>query len=382
MRLKKDTRILKVPVQALGWAPEHRPKLAELAETVHYLRKHTYGLIKFIFLNEMSEDPEFNLSYYTSQPFYKHAFLLANGKTSKPVKSKDQPTTYESHELINKHLQQYILLSGLVQPRALYMGNQAAYVAIKIDTAYKVMIKTTLGNRLRGTVNALCNTRNRSSAIRADMSKRKPKPTEEQIKQAIRDQVTRPAAIVKEQINRGAIEQDELDEKTYAMVQGLEAVLCGVKGMVPKDTGLWYDIKVDPLKYAHLFFRICQFAEEHTKLKYRCFPLCTSWVPAHVHIDLATLANWFLGGIKRGQPLTPALWDSVIDTNCRAITSIQGGRTFWGSILTDGVSACVLKQADSNSAGKEQVDDDDNNELCDDQNDDDELLGIEPASTT
>ncbi|KAJ1887367.1 hypothetical protein LPJ81_006528, partial [Coemansia sp. IMI 209127] len=137
--------------------------------------------------------------------------------TSKPVKSKDQPTTYESHELINKHLQQYIHLSGLVQPRALYMSNQAAYVAIKIDTAYKVMIKTTLGNRLRGTVNALCNIRNHSSAIRADMSKRKPKPTEEQIKQAIRDQVTGPAAIVKEQINRGAIERDELDEKTYAM---------------------------------------------------------------------------------------------------------------------------------------------------------------------
>ncbi|KAJ1884361.1 hypothetical protein LPJ81_007102, partial [Coemansia sp. IMI 209127] len=106
----------------------------------------------------------------------------------KPVQSKHVPTTYESHELINKHLQQYILLSGLVQPRALYMSSQAEYVAIKIDTAYKVMIKTTLGNRLRGTINALCNTCNRSAAIRADMSKRKPKPTEEQIKQAIRDQ--------------------------------------------------------------------------------------------------------------------------------------------------------------------------------------------------
>ncbi|KAJ1662191.1 hypothetical protein EV178_006080, partial [Coemansia sp. RSA 1646] len=53
---------------------------------------------------------------------------------------------------------------------------------------------------------------------------------------------------------------------------------------------------------------------------------------------------WFLGGIKKGQKLTNDLGGEVLDINCRAIKSKQGGKVFEGLVQTDGVSISIFKK--------------------------------------
>ncbi|KAJ1772337.1 hypothetical protein IW140_000171 [Coemansia sp. RSA 1813] len=280
-------------------------------------------------------------------------------------RKKDVPDSSKSRALIGKYLKNYIDVSGLVQPKASYMGQPAKYEAQKMLTVYNSSVKNHLGNRIRSAVNILCRTKIRAKAIRAELG-HKDRP-EDEICQAIEDRVLGPARKVKDQVKYGNIVPDGLDDETYNLVKELQPVLVAYKNITLHEKGLFYDIKCDPTKHIKTFFLLSTFLKSITKQHgFQCFPLRTQWVPCHVHIDKKILYEWFLGAPKNLK-LTVDLWNQVIDMKCRAITRMQGGKTFQGSIQTDGVSVSIIKKFPNDDSDDYSIDSDDD----DYDNDDD-----------
>ncbi|KAJ1800167.1 hypothetical protein LPJ59_001296, partial [Coemansia sp. RSA 2399] len=145
-------------------------------------------------------------------------------------------------------------------------------------------------------------------------------------------------------ITRGKLVEEDMDADIFEQVKGLQDVLLIYEGMYLNEKGLYYDIKCRPLAHARTFFLLAKFLQHKQLKSFQCFPIRTQWVPCHVHIDKKILSQWFLQVRTDNGKYTNKLWDDVIDTNCRAVKSILGGKKFSGSIETDGVLICIFKK--------------------------------------
>ncbi|KAJ1663723.1 hypothetical protein EV178_004763 [Coemansia sp. RSA 1646] len=282
MARSDEVCVVKVPLQAVSWRRKYQPPLRKLVKTTNYNTRHSYNLSRWIFINELHEDIDFKLDRYACVPFFREVILKVNGE------------------------------------------------------------KTSLGNRLRGAVNMLCRSKTEALAKRIEL--KAAGASADTIRDTLRAEVWGPADKAKKCVERGKIIEAELDAHIYERIKDLQSVLYIYENDTPSEKDLYYDIKCDPVKHIKTFFLLARFFQKNKPRSFQCTPLRTQWIPCHVHIDKVILCQWFLGGIKKGQKLTNDLWGEVLDINCQAIKSKQGGKVFEGSVQTDGVSISIFKK--------------------------------------
>lgn len=131
---------------------------------------HTFALIKFIFISELTKSEAFDIKKYAEKDFYMQVFssLLYNTRNLPPTKS---TKTKEFKALIKKYVNEYCELCGYIYtPIELKFSQQ---ISAYEDTAYKNGIILQFRNKLRMSINLLTRQKERTAARRKALKKQK-----------------------------------------------------------------------------------------------------------------------------------------------------------------------------------------------------------------
>lgn len=80
---------VKSSITGIGWKPQYVPLLRTLVSTVHTIVTHTFAFLKYIFIQELENDPGFALEDFANVDFYREVFLslLQSYKPTRQTKS-------------------------------------------------------------------------------------------------------------------------------------------------------------------------------------------------------------------------------------------------------------------------------------------------------
>ncbi|KAJ2642867.1 hypothetical protein GGH99_008653, partial [Coemansia sp. RSA 1285] len=116
----------------------------------------------------------------------------------------------------------------------------------------------------------------------------------------------------------------------------------GKAGKAKKDAfakeDIYYDAKANPRRHIKAFYLICQLLEEKGAKSMQCFPLRTSWIYSHMHVDAIVLRQQV---IKNGPSDCPDPWGKVVDLTACPFKS-RSEHSFAYSADTDGVAISLL----------------------------------------
>ncbi|KAJ2088781.1 hypothetical protein IW138_003955 [Coemansia sp. RSA 986] len=143
------------------------------------------------------------------------------------------------------------------------------------------------------------------------------------IRDTLRAEVRGPADKANKCVEHGKIVEAELDAHIYEQVKDLQPVFYIYENDAPSKKDLYYDIKCDPIKHIKTLVVLARFFQKNKFRSFQCMSLCTQWIPCHLTNDLS---------------------GEVLDINCQAIKSKQGGKMFEDSVQTDGVSISIFKK--------------------------------------
>jgi hypothetical protein len=319
---------------------------------VNTITTHTYAFIKYIFLGEMKNNDDFELSTFINKPFFMEVFLsLVDRQIRDGVKSGSGMSTLKTvtrsyRDLIAKHKEQYIQYSAYVPQKLTHAQQSADYECTKIHTAYLNNIKARFGDRFRQVMNLICNKKKKSEEIQQKM--KAARHADEAIKELIKNSVTIPCANVKRAVARKELPKDGFLKKNEKSL--VESILT----TYPSDysflqSSIYYDVKANPLQHMKAFFKLGQLLKTLTLDKqtgkhksFVVFPLRTSFVPAYITVD-TMIMNYHILGSKSFKEEKSAIWQKILNMKYRALKK-QNALIFQGMILTDGVGATILKQ--------------------------------------
>ena len=138
------------------------------------------------------------------------------------------------------------------------------------------------------------------------------------------------------------VKQTETKSDSEWIVEHKKIVLPN-KSTFEKDS-IYYDVQCSPLDY--LFPMICMMKaiEESTKENkprlLNVFPLRQTLIPSHIRIDTTTLAHLSGRNLQVKGADKHKIWHEFFDTTKRSFK--KKGYIFNNSILTDGISCCLL----------------------------------------
>ncbi|KAJ2713075.1 hypothetical protein H4R19_002432 [Coemansia spiralis] len=324
-----STEVVKVPLVSVLRDTAFLGPIRAHVEKVHQLTTHAYQLARYILLREMPR-ANFDATKYVDKTFFKEAFMCLMARVEGTVKE----STLERRKLVKKHIEAYMALAK-IEPVPFPNGSGSAdYEAERMYTAYCNNVSQHLGDYLRAAVNRLLMTKFRSDQLRQDMKARRCQPAE--IREAVWQQIMLPAKQAKQAVFRRQFCLGQLDVDTRQRLQPLAAVFAAYPAAYEfVDDDIEADSHKHPeqhfrafLELAKLFQSIDSRAAPHngghvmpgkhgqmapaddgqqapTKhaegAKGKCgrvfqvFPLRTSWVPAHAHINIPILCTQILG---------------------------------------------------------------------------------------
>ncbi|KAJ2370948.1 hypothetical protein IW150_004825, partial [Coemansia sp. RSA 2607] len=180
------------------------------------------------------------------------------------------------------------------------------------------------------------------------------------IRENIYREITNPAKLAKQGIMRGShLTNSTIDDGTRNQLSSLNEFFeaypakCYAKGAKHMWDNLIIDIEVDsqlhPKNYLCAFYKLVQLMGKKGMQLPQVFPLRTSWVPAHTHVDTKILCTEILDiSYKSTLPFKHA-WSQVIDDNHPGFrqydsSADKNGHYFWGSVDTDGISISIIKK--------------------------------------
>ncbi|KAJ2378719.1 hypothetical protein IW150_000626 [Coemansia sp. RSA 2607] len=187
------------------------------------------------------------------------------------------------------------------------------------------------------------------------------------IRKNIYREITNPAKLAKQGILRGShLTNSTIDDGTRNQLSSLNEVFeaypakCYAKGAKHTWDNLIIDIEVDsqlhPKNHLCAFYKLVQLMGKKGMRLPQVFPLRTSWVPAHTHVDTRILCTEILDiSYTSTLPLKHA-WSQVIDDNHPGFrqhdsSADKDGHYFWGSVETDGVSISIIKKTPAEKQG-------------------------------
>ena len=335
---------VKSSVNGIGWKHAYRSRLLDLVSNVNTLVTHTYAFLKYIFTNELDKNNTFNLSLYTNTDFFREVFLSLT-ENYKTHKSKTNKTLQSYKDLLLKHRLNYLILSKHRLVKLTYSHQIASYEVVKIDTAYMNGVKTQFGNKLRMLINILLKKKERITKLEAEMKAKKCTPLE--IKTAIQT-ITKQCTKIKLDISSRNIESLKksafLDEEAINIITDLFSTYDSK--YVFKKNSIYYDVKCDPLKHMKAFYKLSFYCEKLKNKPFNCFPIRTTFIPAHMTIDTLILNTQILKNPVITHLDKENIWGAVVNLQSVAFKK-QGpaqDMVFQGIISSDGVSVSILKQ--------------------------------------
>ncbi|KAJ2715082.1 hypothetical protein H4R19_001397 [Coemansia spiralis] len=398
--------VVKVPLVSVLRDTAFLGPIRAHVEKVHQLKTHAYQLARYILLREMPW-ANFDAAKYVDKTFFYEAFMCLTARVTKTTK-KPNKSTAEKRKLVKKHIKAYMALAKIEPVPFLYGGQSANYEAERMYTAYCNNVSLHLGDYLRAAVNRLLMTKCRSNQLRKDMKARHCQPAE--IREAVWQQVTLPAKQAKQAVFRCQFRLGQLDVGTRQRLQPLAAVFAAYPAAYEfVDDDIEADSQKHPERHFCAFYELAKLFQsvdgraapcngghvmpgkrgqmapaddgqqaptkhvEGAKGKrgrvFQAFPLRTSWVPAHTHIDIPILCTQILGcarpGNKSSDENKPSdedrlsaarewvveTWGRVVHLNNRAFKPASNAapelrRHFWGAVDMDGMSLSIIKKTD------------------------------------
>lgn len=326
-----------------------------MAETVNDITTHTYSFLKYIFIKEVKDDRNFELSSFLNKSFFIEVFLslverqVRDGVRSGSGNSSIKETTTTYRNLILKHKEKYCRYSGYVPPKLTHAKQNADYECTKINTAYINNIKAHFGDRLKQVVNIICGKQNKIRELEEKM--KAARYTAEAIKGLIKNTVITPCANVKISVSKKQVPSDNfLGEKEKAFIRRI--LFSYPQDYTFMKDSIYYDVKVNPLNHYKAFIQLEEIIEElsYDKEKQTCksfvvYPLRTSFIPAHVTMD-TTIMNYHILGAKTYKEEKSSIWPKIMNMDYKALKKQKTDKSlcFHGMIQTDGVTVSVLKQ--------------------------------------
>lgn len=227
--------------------------------------------------------------------------------------------------------------------------QSADYECTKILTAYLNNIKAHFGDRLRQVLNLICQKDKKSKEVQDKM--KAARYDKEAIKGVIRNSVTIPCANAKTSVARKQLPEGSfLDEDQKSLVASILATY--PESYTFLNSSIYYDVKANPLNHMKAFYRLDQIlqsltldTEKNTCKSFIVFPLRTSFIPAYITVD-TLIMNYHILGFKSFKEEKSVIWDKVLNMKYKALKKQGADKSlcFQGMILTDGVTATVLKQ--------------------------------------
>ncbi|KAI9502950.1 hypothetical protein BX070DRAFT_192307 [Coemansia spiralis] len=226
---------------------------------------------------------------------------------------------------------------GPITLRAL--GRVAGYEATKIKTAYINNVKMGLGQHFRRAVNMLLNTREEKKALCDEMAGR----LENEFRRECEARIWLLARQFKEAICHHHPDLSNLGPKARSTVEELQLILSAYPDAYEfAEDSIYYDAKSSPQWHLKAFFELIKFFERRAMKSFQCFPLRTSWVPAHMQIDTRILRRHILRSEHKPKDSDKTSWSKVLDLGCKAVRP-QKSKRFWGAIQTDVVSVSIIR---------------------------------------
>ncbi|KAJ2802197.1 hypothetical protein H4R21_002510 [Coemansia helicoidea] len=329
---------IKVPLSVVWHAIQLLPALNVLVHKAHYVTTHAYTMAAWIFINEIHDDDTFDPEPFITLTFFKEVWLALTTRKRRGNVKKD---TKDARTLIDKYLDVY-LASADIRPVVFNNPSQTGmYEAKRMLTAYTNHVKMRFGDYLRYAINLLLDTKARTAAIKRRMAD----ASKTAIRQACNEQVWQPARRAKEAIARRNPDLAALDGDTAASL----APLCDVLEAYPLEHMFDLDDRfIDAINYpaSHVkaLFKLALVLEKVKAKKHiQCFPLRTSWVPCHVHVDNEVLCTQVLNVPYDKSKSFDHYWSQVLDLD-GGVCQERQGKLFWGAVRTDGVSVSVVKK--------------------------------------
>ncbi|KAJ2356599.1 hypothetical protein IWW50_002702 [Coemansia erecta] len=220
-------------------------------------------------------------------------------------------------------------------------------------TAYYVGVKNQFGNMLRHVVNSLLDKPWHIKEIRARMHDQ----TEAEIQNACTREVWAPDHQLKEALVFLHEDKVMTTDRTVTACVYLQQFFDAYNAEFElHEDGLYTDVKANPARHYYTYYVLARILESHDLPTFQAFPLQGSWIPGYITVD-AMVAKRTILGIKGSNPKTGefySVWQNIVNLRHKAFRS-RNGYHFWGTIFTDGVTACIVKSKSHNRRGRQKV---------------------------
>ncbi|KAH8552695.1 hypothetical protein BGW37DRAFT_550972, partial [Umbelopsis sp. PMI_123] len=109
-RAPQSRMALKCSLSSIEWKPQYAEALNNLFIKVNQLTIHTYMLSRFLFVRELSDDPNFNLLEYVTKDFFVEVFLSLTTRVRNDLRCSTQTLYYR--RLIDTGINYYFMILG------------------------------------------------------------------------------------------------------------------------------------------------------------------------------------------------------------------------------------------------------------------------------
>ncbi|KAJ2709493.1 hypothetical protein H4R19_004221 [Coemansia spiralis] len=341
MEEPNETEVVKVPLAMVWQGPQLLPALDVLVHKTNFVTTHAYALLAWIFINEIQDNPTFNPAPYITCHFFDEVWL---GLTMRKRYDNVKGVTLKRRILIDKYLAKYMAAAN-IKPVTFRSPKQvASYEARCMVTAYKNHVGMRFKGYFQFAINILLDTKDRAKALKEKMSGQ----SKTAIRKACEDEIWAPARQAKEEIEHRKPDIAGLGEDIAERLEPLRKVLDAYGPTYKFDfDDRFYDASKCPAHHVKALFQLALVLEEIGAKKHiQCFPLRTTWVPCHVHIDTQILCTEVLDVAYNDKKPFEIYWEQALELKgdvCRE----RRGKHFWGTIQTDGVSVSVIKKTEA-----------------------------------
>lgn len=343
MELPLEITVAKSSIAGIGWKSQYVQRLMTLVANVHTLVSHTFAFLKFIFLHELEDEPEFPSEDFVNEGFFTEVFLSLL-KSYKPDKQKASTKSMAYKDLIHTYRDQYFQCCSYEPIDMKYAYQIASYETAKILTAYLNGIKLQSGNKTRMFLNLLLKKKERIKIMESNMKKNG--QSKEDIVTAVKT-IIESANKVKQVISSRNIEDIPKEFLSPVSLDMIRNLFGSYSSDYQFSKGsIYYDSKVSPLKHTKAYYRLSKMFEVLQDKTFNRFPLRRGFIPCYMTIDTHILNTHILNNSVISHLDKEVVWGSVLNITAKAMRSHGEAKdvSFRGMIYTDGIGVSVLKQ--------------------------------------
>ncbi|KAJ2228097.1 hypothetical protein IWW45_006747 [Coemansia sp. RSA 485] len=239
-----------------------------------------------------------------------------------------QDTTKLWRRTIKRHLDSFRRAAGIGDPALQSATQVAVREAQQMITAYENNITQHLGDYIRRAVNCAL-----GKSEWAKRLKETPKGTaHDELQRRFKDEALQPSREVKKAIELRNYKDVDLCERGQAVVEELAPVLDAFgDDYTFENNDRFRDIKKNPGKHMQSFYELSRYFERKNISDFTCFPVRTSFVPAHTTINRDILRSQIIAPVigkdKTRKIKDDDLWNRVVNLHSKPFRT-SGGKYF------------------------------------------------------